>query len=353
MSVFKNERGTWTAKFYYKDWTGQKRQKKKEGFSTKKEAVAFENDFLGKCSNTPDVLFKDICVLYLDDCRARLKPTTMSTKENTLNKQILPYFGDMPINAITINTVRSWQNNLMASDEKYSGTFQRACHNQLSSVFNFACKYYNLPSNPARDCGSIGCKRRDTITFWTYKEFREFIENVSDKPMSDVAFSILFYSGIREGELLALTLNDFDFEKNLMNITKTYARLNGNDIIQSPKTVNSRRTVTMPPEILDKVKNYAESVEGYTPDQRLFPVTRKYLHYEMARAAKKTGMKKIRVHDIRHSHASLLIDMGFSPLLISERLGHEDVSTTLSIYSHLYPNKQGEVAERLSELIRS
>ena len=109
----------------------------------------------------------------------------------------------------------------------------------------------------------------------------------------------------------------------------------------------------MPPEVMQLVKDYAATIYDYQPEQRLFQFTKSYLHYEIKRGCKASGVKQIRVHDIRHSHASLLIELGFSPLLISERLGHENIETTLSVYSHLYPNKQSEVAEKLSNLIKS
>ncbi len=86
---------------------------------------------------------------------------------------------------------------------------------------------------------------------------------------------------------------------------------------------------------------------GLDPNDRLFPYTMHFLHHEMEQGCKKSGVKKIRIHDLRHSHASLLVEMGFSPLLIAERLGHEHVQTTMDTYSHLYPNKQTEVAQRL------
>ena len=88
----------------------------------------------------------------------------------------------------------------------------------------------------------------------------------------------------------------------------------------------------------------------YKPAERLFPISKHYLVHEMRRGCKMSGVTKIRIHDIRHSHASLLIEQGFTPLLISERLGHEKVETTLQTYSHLYPNKHSQVANRLDEL---
>ena len=195
--------------------------------------------------------------------------------------------------------------------------------------------------------GSIGKKHSGLEQIWTADEFKLFAEAVSDKPQSKVIFSLLFWSGMRSGEMLALNLNDFDFEERQVSITKNYARVDGKDLFLDPKTPKSNRKITLPQFVCDMVKDYADRLYGYNPSDRLFEVTKHYLKYEMERGCKRTGLKEIRVHDLRHSHASLLIELGFPPLLISERLGHESVTTTLEIYSHLYPTKHGEVAERL------
>lgn len=199
----------------------------------------------------------------------------------------------------------------------------------------------------------MGKKKADSMQFWTKEEFDRFISCVSDNPLSKVVFNLFFYSGIREGELLALTLNDFDFKKNTVHITKNYARQNSTDLIMEPKTPKSKRLITLPFEIMQMVKDYAATLYNYTPDARLFLTSKHSLSREMKRGCELSGVKKIRIHDLRHSHASLLIELGFSPLLISERLGHENVETTLNTYSHLYPNKHSEVAEILSNLINS
>ena len=351
MSVYKNQKGQWCCKFRYTTWNGEVKQKKKENFPTKKAALDFENDFMNNIASTPDILFKHLCTHYLNDCTARLKASTLEIKRNICNKMLLPYFGNMPINQIDVNTVRRWQNELITHDNDYSETYLRTVHCQLSAIMNFACKYYKLPSNPARECGSMGTKKADAMEIWTTDEFNTFVESVSDKPMSKVIFNILFYSGMREGELLALTYNDFDFDKNTISVTKTYSRIKGQDIVTEPKTKKSRRIITMPAEVMDMVKEYRSKLYDYNESERFFGVTKSYVLNEIERGCKRSGVKKIRCHDLRHSHASLLIELGFSPLLISERLGHENIETTLNTYSHLYPNKHNEVADQLSKLI--
>lgn len=348
MPTYKDEKtGLWYCKFVYTDWMGQKKQKKKMGFRLQKEAKQFELDFLSKNSQSCDIRFCDLIEIYMDDCKARLKPTTYKGKQDVLEKHIIPYFKNFKVNEIQAMTVRRWQTELINSPKKYKPTYLRTLNSQLSAIFNFAVKYYGLPYNPVQRSGPMGKKKSDLMQFWKPDEFQLFIEAVSDKPMSQVIFNLLYWTGMRSGELLALTLNDFDFEERTVSINKNFARVDGEDLFLEPKTPKSKRKITLPQFVCDMVKDYADKLYGYDPSDRLFEITKHYLKSEMERGCKKTGVRLIRVHDIRHSHASLLIEMGFTPLLISERLGHESAVITLGIYAHLYPDKQNEVAQRL------
>ena len=167
-----------------------------------------------------------------------------------------------------------------------------------------------------------------------------------DKPQSYYAFEVLYWCGIREGELLALTPADFDLDKGLLSITKSYQRLKGRDVITDPKTPKSVRVIQMPQFLTDEIRDYLKSLYKVQTDQRIFEVTKSYLHHEMDRGAKEAGVKRIRIHDLRHSHVSLLIEMGFSALAIADRVGHESVDITYK-YAHLFPSKQQEMAQKL------
>ncbi|MBQ2923018.1 MAG: site-specific integrase [Clostridia bacterium] len=348
MPTYKDEKtGLWYCKFVYTDWMGQKKQKKKMGFRLQKEAKQFELDFLSKNAQSCDIRFCDLIEIYMDDCKARLKPTTYKGKQDVLEKHIIPYFKNFKVNEIQAMTVRRWQTELINDPKKYKPTYLRTLNSQLSAIFNFAVKYYGLPYNPVQRSGPMGKKKSDLMQFWKPDEFQLFIEAVSDKVMSKVIFNLLYWTGMRSGELLALTLNDFDFEERTVSINKNFARVDGEDLFLEPKTPKSRRKITLPQFVCDMVKDYADKLYGYDPSDRLFEITKHYLKSEMERGCKKTGVRLIRVHDIRHSHASLLIEMGFTPLLISERLGHESAVITLGTYAHLYPDKQNEVAARL------
>jgi len=351
LPVYKDEeRKSWYVWFRYKDWSGTVRQHKKRGFAKKSEAVQYERDFLKKQSGSCDMAFGSMVELYMEDCKTRLRSTTYESKKYLIDSKILPALKDLPVNAITPAVVRKWQNDLLNDEAEYSPTYIKTINNQLSAIFNFAKRYYGLGVNPAAVAGSVGKKNAEAMQFWTQDEFQRFAAAISDKPASYAIFNTLFWTGMRSGELLALTLEDVNFEAKTISITKSYARLEGKDVISPPKTPKSRRVITVPDFLLDILRDYADRLYDYDPSERLFAYTKYYLQSEMARGCKKSGVKKIRVHDLRHSHASLLIELGFSPLLISERLGHENVETTLSIYAHLYPNKHGEVSDKLNVL---
>lgn len=109
----------------------------------------------------------------------------------------------------------------------------------------------------------------------------------------------------------------------------------------------TNRKITIPPFLAEELKEYCSHLYGIMPNERMFRFTKSYMEHEIVRGIKETGVKRIRIHDLRHSHASLLVELGFQPLAIAERLGHEKIETTLNTYSHLYPNKQAELANRL------
>lgn len=184
------------------------------------------------------------------------------------------------------------------------------------------------------------------MKFWTKEEYKKFANEMMDKSVSYYAFEMLYWCGIREGELLALTAGDFDFEKGTVTINKSYQRLYGEDVITTPKTRKSNRTIKMPQFLCEEMQDYIGMLYGYKKKDRIFPISKNYLHREMDRASRAAGVKSIRIHDLRHSHISLLIDMGFSAVAISDRVGHESIEITYR-YAHLFPSKQTEMAKKL------
>ena len=193
---------------------------------------------------------------------------------------------------------------------------------------------------------------REQLITMSEEEYQKFSDCLMDKRTSWLSFQILFWTGMRIGELLALTFADVDLTARTITINKSYQRLKGRDIITPPKTPKSNRVISIPPFLAEDIQDYIKSLYDFRMDDRLLPVTKNFLENEMRRGVKLSGVKKIRIHDTRHSHASLLIELGFTPKEIAERLGHENVETTLNTYSHLYPDKQERLANRLDTYYR-
>ena len=351
MPVFKDDkRGTWYVMVWYQDWTGERKQKCKRGFSTKREAQEWERSFQLQTSADLDMTFEAFVELYTKDVKPRLKENTWQTTENIIQKKILPYFGKRKISEITTKDVIAWQNEQLAyrdeNHKPYSSSYLKTLHNQLSAILNHAVRFYDLRSNPAAKAGNMGTEERKEMLFWTKEEYLKFAEVMMDKPVSFYAFEMLYWCGIREGELLALTPADFDFNAGTVRINKSYQRLHREDVITSPKTKKSNRTIKMPDFLRDEMKDYLGMLYGVKKKDRIFSCTKSYLHHEMDRGAKAAGVKRIRIHDLRHSHISLLIDMGFSAVAIADRVGHESIEITYR-YAHLFPSKQTEMANKL------
>ncbi len=352
MAAYKDtERNTWYVAFYYRDWQGNNKKKKKRGFKTKREALDWEKTFRQKQEASLDMLFKDFVEVYAEDMKPRLKYNTWLTKEHIIKTKLLPYFGNKKMNEIKAADVVRWQNEMMSFRDEdgngYSKVYLKTLQSQLSAIFNHGIRLYELKENPVRKAGSMGGERRKEMLVWTKEEYKKFSEAIIDKPQAYYAFEVLFWTGLRVGELLALTPADIDFSAKTISITKADQRIKGEDYIADPKTEKSNRTVSIPDYLCEELQEYLAMLYGFKDDDRMFQITKSFLHHEMIRGSEKAGVKRIRIHDIRHSHVSMLIDMGFSAVDIAGRMGHESIDITLH-YAHMFPSAQKDMAEKLN-----
>ena len=351
MAVYKDKNGTWYVSARYDNWQGEHARKVKRGFKTKKDAMEWERDFLLEKAGSLDMTFEAFVELYKTNLKERLKQSTWQTKISIIDNKILPYFRKKRMTDIKVSDVVAWQNKLLnMADEngaRYSLVYLKTVHNQLSAIFNHAVRFYDLPTNPAAKAGNMGKEKTREMLYWTKDEYIKFSEEIMDKPVSFYAFEMLYWCGLRLGEMLALTPADFNFEKGIVRINKSYQRIGSEDVITDPKTEKSNRNVQMPSFLMDEIKEYLDSLYGIEGDQRMFPVTKSYMHNEMSRGSKAAGVKRIRIHDIRHSHVSLLIEMGFGAVAIADRVGHESIDITFR-YAHLFPTTQQAIAEQLN-----
>ena len=237
MPAYKDSKtGTWFVKFYCKDWTGENKQIKKRGFATKREALDYERNYKIRQENNLDMTFGEFWKLYTEDVKNYVKLNTWLTKEHIVDTKILPYFKNLKMNEITPGDVRKWQNEMVAfryeNGKCYSQTYKKTMHNILSAIFNHACRFYNLKSNPARQAGNMGREEKKEMLFWTTEEYKKFSEAVIDKPVSFYAFEMLYWMGMRLGDdddKIRLNqrkpskykgLRRFGPEKNLQRINK-------------------------------------------------------------------------------------------------------------------------------------
>lgn len=339
--------GKWLIQYRYTDWQGRRRKSTKRGFLTKREAEEWLRSFLAVSQCNINMKFSDFLKLYYRDMEKRLREYTMRTKKYIMEMKILPYFGEKRISEITPADVRQWQNILM--QEGYAETYLRTIHNQLAAVFNYGVKYYDLKSNPCTKAGCMGKANAEKMDFWTKQEFMGFIKATDYEPQSYMIFMLLYWTGMRIGEAFALTPNDIDIDSKVISISKSYQRIAKRDVITQPKTPKSKRKIKISGFLTKELKKYMESQGIHNKEERLFTITRYQLLCDMKKGIQASGVKNIRLHDFRHSHASLLVELGFSPLEIAERLGHEKIETTLNTYSHLYPGKQEKIAKRLEQ----
>ena len=360
MSVYGDKKkGTrilsWRVACYYTDWTGERKKHEKRGFATKAEAKEYEHEFLAMKSRDIHMEFGTFLDQYMEDLKPRLKVSTMEMKRFLIDKHIRPYFCRRYLSDINSTDILQWQNALLSKRDEngkgYSPVYLRTIQNHLTAIFNHAVRYYDLPKNPCLVHNKMGKEKNGEMNFWTKEEYMKFREAMIEKPISYYAFQLLYWTGIRCGELLALTSADFDFERKTLRINKNYQVIKGQEMITTPKTEKSNRVIDLPDFICEEIEDYIASLYKVSDDSRIFPVTKSYLHHEMDRGSKAAGVKRIRVHDLRHSSCALLISMGYSPIEIAERLGHESASVTEQ-YAHLYPTVQKQMAKGLNDVFK-
>ena len=318
MGVYK-EGKNWKVQVYYKDWKGNRKRKQKRGFRTKGEAKEWERDFLQQQSQGVDIEFGNFLEIYYKDMDVRLRESTMSMKRYIIELKIRPYFEKKVLSEITVADIRAWQNELLSYKDKngkgYAPTYLKTINCQLTAIFNYAIRYYNLPGNPCKKAGAIGKSKGELKDFWMQDEFNEFLKTVEDKPDARLAFLVLYWTGMRIGELLALTYYDVNLEEKTISINKSYQRLKGKDVITQPKTPKSIRVITMPDFLVEEFREYYSHLYGIMKKDRLFHFTKSYMEHNLISGIKKSGVKRIRLHDLRHSHASMLVDMGVPQII--------------------------------------
>lgn len=297
-------------------------------------------------AKNPDITFESLYQKYKDYITPRIRESTASTRFLMLDKHVLPFFKNRIVSDIEPADVAAWQTDML--NKGLSDTYVHNVNVYMKAVFNYAVEYVGLSQNPCKRL--IGSLKTKKLNFWTPDEYKRFSEACKDNVEYFALFELLYYTGMRVGEALALTLNDIDFKNNTISVNKTYYRISGKDLINPPKTEGSEREIVIPDFLVDELREYVSHLYKPDPEERIFNKRPQYVRSILKDRAERAGVKQIRVHDLRHSHASMLINLGANPLLVAERLGHESPTITLKTYSHLFPSTQVEIVSKITKV---
>jgi len=329
--VKKEINGLWSYRFYSngKDY-------RKRGFKTKKEALESENkkraEIKGFVNETNNLTA--LCENYLIKRKMRVKIATLKKDETTLNKYVLPNF--KTVSSITIFSIQKWKSDFLklGFKEHYTNQVIKCFRAFLNYVKNYT--YVDPRIIDELDIVKL-YEIKEEMQIWSVDEFNTFISFVDDDYYK-LMFNTLFWSGLRISELRALTPKDIKDNYLLINkrldskYTKDFTTL---------KTTNSQRKVLMPSWIIEKLTKIDNSL--------LFPTSETQIRRMLDKYIAKSQVKKIRLHDFRHSHASWLFNSGVNIKSISTRLGHSSVSITLDTYVHLLPDSQSEILDLIEK----
>lgn len=354
----------WLVKFNYLDpKTGKTKTEYKRGFDSKREAKEYEENFLENLEDNNDEeellyerTFGDVFQEYLmSHKREDIKESTLETKFNVFEKHIFPTFKERLIDEITDDDIAEWQAKVksfvMPNGKHLSNSFLRTIQSQFNSIINYAYSKGYLKQNPLADIKNMGIKDK-RIEFWSSDEYERFAYCAMKLPNYYYAYEVLYWCGLREGEMLALTLSDIDLEQGYISVSKTFQRVKGKDVISTPKTQSSVRKVSMPAFLCDELREYIDMLYEPEPNQRIFAVTKTTLTKHFHNLSDEAGLKRITVHGLCHSHVSLLINKKYDIFEVSKRIGHKSIKTTQDIYGHLFDEVQQTIANDLDSIRR-
>ena len=353
----------WMSKFNYTNpKTGIAKTEYKRGFNSKREAKQYEEDFIENliCPEEeeiqPERSFGDVFEEYLmSHKRADMKESSLETKFNIFTKHIFPTFEKMPIDTINDDDIANWQKRIkltiQPNGKHFSEAYLRTIQSQFNTIINYAFSKGYLKSNPLADIKNMGVKDK-RVVFWTPEEYERFAYYAMEYPQYYYIYEVLYWCGLRRGEMLALTLNDIDLDAGIISVTKTYNCIKGREIISTPKTPSSVREVSMPAFLSDELREYVGLLYAPEREQRLFQVSTSKLANNFRFLSEEAGLKKITIHGLRHSHVSLLIRRKYDIFEVSKRIGHKSVKTTQDIYGHLFDDVQKSIANDLDRLRR-
>ena len=376
MTVRKEKNGTWTVDISdgFHPITQKRIRVVRKGSKTKKEALELEQhlrivdlkekrfDFL----ITTDMLFE---LLEEEDRQNNRKISYLSTQKNNYERHIKPYFQNVNLNKLSYENIFEFREYLKTKPKKQNDN-QHLSNNTINKIIILLKKIFDtgvrkslLDKNPVENLRKLPINKK-TITFWSVEEFARFRKLITKEEKSyEIFFTLAFFTGMRMGEILALNWHDINLLTNTIHVTKTAYFLNKRNYINSTKTRAGTRYITINNKLANMLrdwkqeqttllKEFIDDIDNLQVIQSSpISITKNMIDKKFKQIlSRNNDIKKIRIHDLRHSHASLLINQGEDYLVVKERLGHASITTTIDTYSHLYPSKQKSLANKLDDI---
>ena len=336
--------GRWNARFTITLINNKKKRIFKRGFKSKKEALEYERETILNNSKAVTIPFKNAVNQFLEFKKPRIKESSYEVIANRLRS--ITYFDNLLISEITPIQVSNFQNELIKT---YKPRTIKNINAYIKMVLTWCMRYKGLVNNPFNMVDRLNLETNKRMDIITPNEFYQIIEQVNNDDMK-LMLKLLFWTGLRIGEARALKSDDIDFENKTISVTKTYTHLKGKDVITTPKTKGSIRTIKIDDILAKDIKEYLDKALYIIDDDFIFRHQKTSYTAKFKKVVLKVLKKDLRIHDLRHSHASFLINNGVDVLLISKRLGHTNTTMTLNTYSHLYPDKEGEAIDLINKI---
>ncbi|OLF28706.1 MULTISPECIES: site-specific integrase [Staphylococcus] len=353
-NIYKDkQRGTYYFRITYYDRTNKRKEIKRSGFKQRKEAVKKCNEIMNELEGIGHINklpFNELANEYLDWYSARRKSSSVKSLKTHLNNHLIPYFKSIDVFEMTTQDIMKFQNRKLK--ENHSGEYLKKMHIFIVSLLNHAMKYHGLQNNVASLVGNFEVESNKRFNYWTLDQFNQFYE-VLPTLEQKVFFKLLFYSGARKGEVRALTWEDINFKEEYIHINKT----DYHGEVTSPKTKAGIRDIYLPTHMMNDLKNYhswykehnmyKDSYVLFGTFFKAFSESKIDRWFTNAYKLLPDDFPRIVIHEIRHSHASLLINHGASLMVIAQRLGHSSIEEVSTRYGHLYPSTQKEIVKYL------
>ena len=316
-------------------------------------------------TNTSRYTIDELAKEYLNTKKHTVRETSYAKIEGNLERYILPHVKNVRIDKLTTTILQKWKNSI--ENEGYSIRHKQNIYAEFRALLNYAVKMEYLVKNPIISIGNfvdpydiVG--QEDKLQYYTAEEFKSYIACAKENAKSIIEwgyyvfFNIAFYTGMRKGEINALKWSDI--EDNKIHVRRSIAqKLKGGDRETPPKNKSSYRTLQMPLpliEILNEHKERQKSIGNFSEDYRICGGINTLRDTSIANKNKQfagaAGLKVIRIHDFRHSHASLLVNEGINIQEIARRLGHAKIEETWNTYSHLYPREEERAIAILNKI---